>query len=115
MANQVKIQLKSEQACTRCKANEKVPKRKAPSLHFYCDCGMRAVLRKLRNEILSDLNFSHLIHSQYERDRQLIQDDLVDWFKTKLVVDGDVSSSLKEADKPEFTAMVNFLLALDRT
>ena len=114
MASQVKIQTKSEQACKRCEANDKLAKYRAPTCDFYCDCGMRAVLRKLRNEILADLNFSHLIHSQYRRDRQLLQADLVQWFKNKLVA-GDVSSSFRDADKPEFTAMVNFLLALDRT
>ena len=61
----VTIKLTSEEGCKRCKALEIKAENKVTSAdHFYCDCGMRAVMRRLRQEILSDLDFGDLIYSQ---------------------------------------------------
>ena len=75
---------------------------------------MRAVMRKLRNEILSDLNVSKkLMDSSDERDRQLFEESLVEWFEVKLV-GLDKRSYFADADRPHCIAMVNFLLANNR-
>lgn len=61
----VTIKLTSEEGCKRCKALEIKAEGKVTSdgHDFYCDCAMRAVLRRLRQEILSDLDFADLIYS----------------------------------------------------
>lgn len=71
---------------------------------------MRAVMRRLRKEIMLDLKVSILMDSQDERDRQLFEDDLVEWFQEKLV-QNDESSYFADGDRPQFLAMTNFLLS----
>lgn len=112
----VTIKPEPELACIRCKTsqNEEEESKGSTEADFYCDCGMRAVMRKLRNEILSDLNVSKkVLDSEDEKDRQLFEEALIAWFKATLV-ENDEESFFADADRPQFMAMMNFLLALNR-
>ena len=112
----VTIKSEPDVACIRCKTFKNVEEESKGSsaVNFFCDCGMRAVMRKLRNEILSDLNVSKkLMDSSDERDRQLFEESLVEWFEVKLV-GLDKRSYFADADRPHCIAMANFLLAHNR-
>lgn len=72
---------------------------------------MRGIMRRLRKEIISDLNVSKLVESREWKDRQLLEEELVEWFQ-KTLVGSDRLSNFADEDRPHLKVMTSFLLAL---
>lgn len=113
IATLVTLKLMPENTCSRCKNVAKVEEESKGSSKtgFYCDCGMRGVMRRLRKEILSDLNVSKLVESREWKDRQLLEEELVEWFQ-KTLGGSDELSNFADEDRPHLMGMTSFLLAL---
>ncbi len=54
---------------------------------FYCDCGMRAVMRRLRQEIIIDLEWTDMHWQKIEKDRHQLSDWLVDFHQNYIIND----------------------------
>ena len=72
---------------------------------------MRAVMRRLRQEIIIDLGWSDEHWQEIEEDQHRLSDWLVDWHQ-KFVVDDktDASCVVVPEDKKNLISMLSFLL-----
>ncbi len=80
---------------------------------FYCDCGMRAVMRRLRQEIIIDLEWSDEHWQIIENNQHQLSDWLVDFHQSYIVDDkSDSRCVVVPKDKKNLISMLKFLLCI---